>query len=114
MGKRMAELSKFTQANESPEYFIDFLNFLDNQEEISKLRTELGCGIGGATFLIADLTGLRQHRNRAPALLKHDAIQGTSHDDQRVHRFYRARGSERLYLKTSGENYGRTNTIACR
>jgi ubiquinone/menaquinone biosynthesis C-methylase UbiE len=68
----MAELSKFTQANESPEYFIEFLNFLDNQEEISKLRTEaakrmrvlagqkvldLGCGIGGATFLIADLTG---------------------------------------------------------
>ena len=29
-------------------------------------------------------------------------------------RFCQARGSERLYLKTSGENYGRTNTIACR
>jgi ubiquinone/menaquinone biosynthesis C-methylase UbiE len=68
----MAELSKFTQPNESPEYFIDFLNFLDNHEEIRKLRIEtatrmavvagqkildLGCGIGGATFLIADLIG---------------------------------------------------------
>jgi ubiquinone/menaquinone biosynthesis C-methylase UbiE len=68
----MAELSKFTQPNESPGYFIDFLNFLDNHEEIRKLRIEttkrmqvvagqkildLGCGIGGATFLIADLTG---------------------------------------------------------
>jgi ubiquinone/menaquinone biosynthesis C-methylase UbiE len=68
----MAELSKFTQPNESPGYFIDFLDFLDKQEEIRNLRAEiarrlqvgagqavldLGCGIGGATFLIADLTG---------------------------------------------------------
>lgn len=68
----MAELSKFTQANESPDYFVDFLNFLDNEKDIRNLRIEtakrmqvgegqkildLGCGIGGATFLIADLTG---------------------------------------------------------
>ena len=68
----MAELSKFIQPNESPEYFIDFLNFLDNREEIRNLRTEtakrmqvgagqkildLGCGIGGATVLLAELTG---------------------------------------------------------
>lgn len=68
----MAELNKFTQPNDSPAYFIDFLNFLDNQEEINNLRAtaakrmqvaagdkvlDLGCGIGGATFLIADITG---------------------------------------------------------
>jgi ubiquinone/menaquinone biosynthesis C-methylase UbiE len=68
----MPELSKFTQPNQSPEYFIDFLDFLDKQEEIRNLRGEiakrmqvvagqrildLGCGIGGATFPIADMTG---------------------------------------------------------
>jgi ubiquinone/menaquinone biosynthesis C-methylase UbiE len=68
----MAEVSKFTQPNEAPAYFIEFLDFLDNQEEIADLREktatsmrlragqkalDLGCGIGGATFRLAELTG---------------------------------------------------------
>jgi ubiquinone/menaquinone biosynthesis C-methylase UbiE len=68
----MAEVNKFTQPNESPAYFIEFLDYLDNQEEIADLRAQiakrmrlevgqkaldLGCGIGGATFRIAELTG---------------------------------------------------------
>jgi ubiquinone/menaquinone biosynthesis C-methylase UbiE len=68
----MAEVSKFTQPNEAPAYFIEFLDYLDNQKEIAGLRAEtarrmrletghkaldLGCGIGGATFRIAELTG---------------------------------------------------------
>jgi ubiquinone/menaquinone biosynthesis C-methylase UbiE len=68
----MAEISQFTQPDTSPSYFIDFLDFLDQQENIRTLRAEgakrmqiaagqkvldLGCGIGGATFLVADLTG---------------------------------------------------------
>jgi ubiquinone/menaquinone biosynthesis C-methylase UbiE len=52
-------------------HFVDFLDFLDKQEPIRTLRAEavtrmqiagrqrmldVGCGVGGATFLIGDLT----------------------------------------------------------
>jgi len=68
----MTQIAKFTQPDVSPTYFIDFLKFLDNHEEIKRVRAEfskhmnvatgnrvldLGCGIGGATFPIADATG---------------------------------------------------------
>jgi ubiquinone/menaquinone biosynthesis C-methylase UbiE len=68
----MAEVSQFTQPDSSPAYFIDFLDFLDNRKEIQNLRRDIeqrlslsagqkvidvGCGIGGATFPIADLVG---------------------------------------------------------
>ena len=68
----MAEIGKFTQPDASPQYFIDFLDFLDRQEQIRNLREEaakrlrlergqkvldLGCGIGGATFPLAEITG---------------------------------------------------------
>jgi ubiquinone/menaquinone biosynthesis C-methylase UbiE len=68
----MAEMSNFTQPDNSPTYFIEFLEFLDNHADIKKLRAEtakrmnvvtgskvldVGCGIGGATFPIADIAG---------------------------------------------------------
>ena len=68
----MSEMTNFTQPDVSPTYFIDFLDFLDNHDEIKRARAEfnkrmnlvigdkvldLGCGIGGATFPIADDTG---------------------------------------------------------
>ena len=68
----MSEMTNFTQPDISPTYFIDFLEFLDNHDEIKRARAEfnkrmnlvigdkvldLGCGIGGATFPIADDTG---------------------------------------------------------
>ncbi len=68
----MAQIGKFTQPDKSPSYFIDFLEFLDRQADIRRLRNEaltalqltrgqkvldLGCGIGGATFPVADITG---------------------------------------------------------
>jgi len=68
----MSQIGKFTQPDVSPSYFIDFLDFLDKREDIRRVRTEtfrtlrpaaghkvldLGCGIGGATFPLADLTG---------------------------------------------------------
>lgn len=68
----MTEMTNFTQPDVSPTYFIDFLEFLDNHDEIKRVRAEfnkrmnlvigdkvldLGCGIGGATFPIADETG---------------------------------------------------------
>lgn len=68
----MAEVGKFTQPDHSPAYFIDFLEFLDRQEGVRKIRAaaashlklepgqralDLGCGIGGAKFPLADLTG---------------------------------------------------------
>jgi ubiquinone/menaquinone biosynthesis C-methylase UbiE len=67
----MAEIGKFTQPDASPAYFIDFLDFLDKQEAIRDLRAEtakrlrlergqkvldLGCGIGGATFPLVEIT----------------------------------------------------------
>jgi ubiquinone/menaquinone biosynthesis C-methylase UbiE len=68
----MAEIANFTQPDTAPAYFIDFLDLLDNQAEVKNFRAEtakrlnlspgdkvldLGCGIGGATFPLADLTG---------------------------------------------------------
>ena len=68
----MAEIGKFTQPDLAPQYFIDFLDFLDRQEQIRNLREEaakrlrlergqkvldLGCGIGGATFPLAEIIG---------------------------------------------------------
>lgn len=68
----MSEMTNFTQPDIAPSYFIEFLEFLDNHAEIKNLRAEiskrmdlaigskvldLGCGIGGATFPIADATG---------------------------------------------------------
>jgi ubiquinone/menaquinone biosynthesis C-methylase UbiE len=68
----MAEITNFTQADTSPAFFIDFLEFLDNQESVKTLRAEsfrklnvcaghkvldVGCGIGGATIPIGEITG---------------------------------------------------------
>jgi ubiquinone/menaquinone biosynthesis C-methylase UbiE len=68
----MAQIGKFTQPDASPNYFIEFLEFLDKREDIKRLRAEaakrlnlvpgnkvldLGCGIGGATFPLAEITG---------------------------------------------------------
>jgi ubiquinone/menaquinone biosynthesis C-methylase UbiE len=68
----MAEMTNFTQPDTAAAYLIDFLQFLDNHAEIKSLRAEcikrmnlvignkaldLGCGIGGATFPIADAIG---------------------------------------------------------
>src|SRR5207244_177617 len=65
----LAEISHFTQPDHSPTYFIDFLDFLDSQPEVARVRIEaevrldvmpggkvvdVGCGIGGATFRIAE------------------------------------------------------------
>jgi ubiquinone/menaquinone biosynthesis C-methylase UbiE len=68
----MAQIGKFTQPDASPAYFIDFLDFLDKREDVRSLRAEtatrlevtagqkvldVGCGIGGATFPLAEITG---------------------------------------------------------
>lgn len=68
----MSKIAGFTQPDSSPEYFIDFLAFLDRQDSIRNIREagakrmnlspghkvlDLGCGIGGATFPIADIVG---------------------------------------------------------
>src|SRR5215475_12807581 len=68
----MAEVGQFTQPDSSPSYFIDFLEFLDKREDIRKIRAvavqhlgltagqkvlDVGCGIGGATFPLAEITG---------------------------------------------------------
>jgi ubiquinone/menaquinone biosynthesis C-methylase UbiE len=58
----MTQMTNFTQPDVSPTYFIDFLELLDNLDEIKRVRAEfikrmnlaigdkvldLGCGIGG-------------------------------------------------------------------
>jgi len=68
----MSKIGNFTQPDNSPGYFIDFLEFLDNSPDIKNLRAaaakrmelsagqkalDLGCGIGGATFPLANITG---------------------------------------------------------
>jgi ubiquinone/menaquinone biosynthesis C-methylase UbiE len=68
----MAEMTNFTQPDTSPAFFIDFLEFLDNQESVKTGRNlsnqklnisagqkvlDVGCGIGGATIPIAEITG---------------------------------------------------------
>jgi ubiquinone/menaquinone biosynthesis C-methylase UbiE len=68
----MAVIRDFTQPDTAPDYFIDFLEFLDSSETTKNRRIEygkrmnlspgqkildLGCGIGGAIFPIAEVTG---------------------------------------------------------
>lgn len=68
----MAQIGKFTQPDSSPAYFIDFLDFLDKQDDIKNLRAhaskhlqlspgqrvlDLGCGLGGATFPLGEIVG---------------------------------------------------------
>lgn len=68
----MAEISNFGQPDVAPTHFIEFLDRLDKLDEMKNFRAEtmkrmnlasghrvleVGCGIGGATFLIADITG---------------------------------------------------------
>ena len=68
----MSQVGKFTQPDTSPSYFIEFLQFLDGREDIRDLREratkqlnlsagskvlDVGCGIGGATFPLAEITG---------------------------------------------------------
>jgi ubiquinone/menaquinone biosynthesis C-methylase UbiE len=68
----MPKISNFTQPDNSPTYFIEFLEFLDSYDDIKNFRAEsakrlhlapgqkvldLGCGIGGATFPIAGMVG---------------------------------------------------------
>ena len=68
----MSRIGNFTQPDNSPAYFIEFLELLDKQAEVSNIRKEaakrldlvagdkvldVGCGIGGATFPLAEITG---------------------------------------------------------
>src|SRR5437762_13678420 len=68
----MSKIGNFTQPDNSPTYFIEFLEFLDNRDDVKSFRAEsakrlrlapgqkvldLGCGIGGATFPLAEITG---------------------------------------------------------
>jgi ubiquinone/menaquinone biosynthesis C-methylase UbiE len=68
----MSQMTNFTQPDVDPSFFIAFLEFLDKQEGIRNIRREaqqsmgltagqkaldIGCGIGGATFLMAEITG---------------------------------------------------------
>jgi len=68
----MSEIGNFTQPDTAPAYFIDFLDFLDRYADVKNFRSEvakrmklvsglkvldLGCGIGGATFPLVDVTG---------------------------------------------------------
>jgi ubiquinone/menaquinone biosynthesis C-methylase UbiE len=68
----VSKIGNFTQPDTSPTYFIEFLEFLDNHGDIKNFRTEaakrlnlapgdkvldVGCGIGGATFPLAEITG---------------------------------------------------------
>lgn len=66
------EIARFTQPDSAPEHFVDLLDILDNHADIRNFRAEaakrldlttvhsvldVGCGIGGATFQLADLVG---------------------------------------------------------
>jgi ubiquinone/menaquinone biosynthesis C-methylase UbiE len=68
----MKEVAKFTQPDVSPDYFIEFLEYLDRFDEVKRIRAEfskrldvqpgckvldLGCGIGGATIPLAEEVG---------------------------------------------------------
>jgi ubiquinone/menaquinone biosynthesis C-methylase UbiE len=72
MSDSRAKIGGFIQPDVAPDYFIEFLEFLDAREGIKNMRAEvfkrmnlapgdkaldLGCGIGGATFLLADILG---------------------------------------------------------
>jgi len=123
----MSQMKNFTQADVAPTYFIEFLEFLDNHRDIKRLRAEcnqrmnldrgkkivdVGCGIGGATFPIADVVGptglaagidlsarmIEQARRRAggrPELVFHISDAGTiPYPDG----FFDGARSERLFL----------------
>ena len=85
----MAEVSSFTQPDSSPAYFVDFLDFLDKLPDVKRVRAaaeaqmrlkpgdkalDLGCGIGGAVFRIAEIvtgpTGLAAGVDISEALVK--------------------------------------------
>jgi SAM-dependent methyltransferase len=68
----MTDVSNFRQPDTSPDYFIEFLDFLDRSEGVKQLRSaitqrlqltpgqrvlDLGCGIGGGAIPLAELTG---------------------------------------------------------
>jgi ubiquinone/menaquinone biosynthesis C-methylase UbiE len=68
----MTEVGKFTQPDTSPDFFIEFLDSLDKSADIERLRAalaqhlrlapgkrvlDLGCGIGGGTIPLAEVTG---------------------------------------------------------
>lgn len=68
----MSKMAHFTQPDVAPTYFIEFLELLDNHADVKNFRAEinkrmdlalgnkvldLGCGIGGAAFPIADACG---------------------------------------------------------
>ncbi len=68
----MSEMTNFTQPDVAPDFFIKFLDLLDNLPDIKRIRAEsnkrlnlapgnkvldLGCGIGGGTFPLADAVG---------------------------------------------------------
>ena len=85
----MAEMTNFTQADTSPAFFIDFLEFLDNQESGKTLRAEsnrklnicaghkvldVGGGIGGATIPVGEIngpTGLAAGVDLSSAMIEH-------------------------------------------
>jgi SAM-dependent methyltransferase len=68
----MGVISNFTQPDTQSGYFIEFLDQLDKHRQIHDLRVaaaqhiaavpgrrivDLGCGVGGATFLLAERSG---------------------------------------------------------
>jgi len=68
----MSRIGNFTRPDTAPTYFIDFLDFLDRYADVKNFRSEaakrmelvagvkvldLGCGIGGAAFPLAGITG---------------------------------------------------------
>jgi ubiquinone/menaquinone biosynthesis C-methylase UbiE len=70
--QQMSKIGDFAQPDNSPAYFIKFLEFLDNHATVTNFRREaakrlnlvagskvldVGCGIGGATFPLAEITG---------------------------------------------------------
>jgi ubiquinone/menaquinone biosynthesis C-methylase UbiE len=69
---KMSEMTNFTQPDVAPDFFIKFLDLLDNLPDVKRVRAEsnkrlnlvagnkvldLGCGIGGGTFPLADAVG---------------------------------------------------------
>jgi ubiquinone/menaquinone biosynthesis C-methylase UbiE len=123
----MGEMTNFTKPDTSPAFFIEFLEFLDNHEFIKMLRQksnqilniseghkvlDVGCGIGGATLPIADLTGssgLVAGVDLSPAMIEHAARRAANRSGIEFHvsdacsipypdGFFDAARSERLFL----------------
>jgi ubiquinone/menaquinone biosynthesis C-methylase UbiE len=68
----MSVISDFTQPDSAPEFFIEFLDFMDRHAAIRAARADtlermalmpgdkvldVGCGLGGVTFPLAKITG---------------------------------------------------------